>query len=336
MIAQLDPLYIKTRPGRAIVRVLSHFLFQGRFVTTRHRWLNKFLLTELRGMKRLPQLRSVEKPIFIIGTGRSGTTILGKVLSMHRDIGFLNEPKAMWYTVCPEEDVNGHFNRGPALYRLAAQDVTPQIRQATHRLFGVYLAITRSKRVLDKNPEVVFRIPFTKAIFPDAKFIFLVRNGWDTIFSIAEWSKRNCKHVRGETEDWWGVNRRKWQLMVEQLVPTEPLLSQAYKEIKAFTQQEDMAAVEWIVTMREGLRLMESVPNCMHLVPFEDLTRQPERTLGALLEFCELPDDRVFFSYARKVLKPVPYRQPLDLSLSIQAPFLETMKALNYSVAEAL
>jgi hypothetical protein len=254
MIAQLDPHYIKTRPKKAIVRLLSHLFFQGRFLTSKHRWLNYIILAELAWLKRTPQFRSVEKPIFIIGTGRSGSTILGKVLSMHRDVGFLNEPKALWYTIYPNEDINGHFSRGPAQYRLNSHNVTPQTARAAHRLFGAYLALTRSRRVLDKNPEIVFRIPFVSTIFPDARFILLVRNGWDTISSIALWSKRYGKVVRGESADWWGVGQRKWRLLYEQLVPTEPLLSQDYENIESFTGNEDMAAVEWVVTMREGMR----------------------------------------------------------------------------------
>jgi hypothetical protein len=332
MIAQLDPLYIRTRPGKALVRVQSHLLFQGRFVTTKHRWLNRFLLAELACLKRFPQLKSVEKPIFIVGTGRSGSTILGKVLSMHRDLGFLDEPKVMWYTIDPREDVNGHFNRGPALYRFNSQDVTPELCEAAHRLFGAYLTVTRSKRVLDKNPEIVYRIPFVRTIFSDAKFIFLVRNGWDTISSITMWSKLFGRQVKGEIEDWWGVNQRKWRFMVAQLVPTEPLLTQVCEEIKLFTRHEDMAAVEWIVTMQEGLRFMQSLSTCIYLLRYEDLTQHPQDTLEKLLAFCELSEDAVFLSYAQQVLEPVPHKRPPNLSSIVHAPFLKTMRALNYPV----
>lgn len=330
MIAQLDPLYIRTRPSKAVSRVLSHLFFQGRFLTTRYRGLNRFILTGLAGLKRLPALRWVEKPIFIVGIGRSGTTVLGKVLSMHRDIGFLNEPKAIWYTIHSKDDVNGHFSSGPALYRLQAEDVTPSVYRTAHRIFGAYLAITRSKRVLDKNPEIIFRIPYVQAFFPDAKFVLLVRNGWDTISSIATWSRRYRKKVGGNIEDWWGFNRRKWRFMLEELVAAEPLLTSGYEEIESFTRQEDMAAVEWVVTMQEGLRWLRLLPGCMHLIRYEELTTRPEDTLTELSSFCELEQDAVFLAYARQVLKPVPHKQSQALSPAVQGAFLETMAALNY------
>ncbi len=68
-------------------------------------------------------------------------------------------------------------------------------------------------------------MPFIKALFPDAKFIFLKRNGWDTCGSIENWSSRLGNIKAGESHDWWGVNNRKWHSLVEQLVPEHPDLA---------------------------------------------------------------------------------------------------------------
>lgn len=330
MVAQLDSLYVSTSPRKTVVRLISHLLFQGRFVTTRHRWLNPLILSHLKLAARLPQLKEVEKPIFIVGTGRSGSTILGKVLSMHRHIAWLNEPKALWYTIDERHDVNGHFGRGPVQYRLLERDVTPDTREAAHRLFGYYLALTASRRIVDKNPEIIFQIPFAESIFPDAKFIFLVRDGWDTVRSIAAWSRRANKVVNGVRQDWWGADRRKWRLMVDELVSTEPLLADVRGEISELNYQEDMAAVEWIVTMQEGLRHQRARPESVYQLRYEDLTRCPDESLPKLLHFCSLPQDSVFLSYAQKVLEPNPTKEPVALSPSIRLAFDETMSALAY------
>ena len=81
---------------------------------------------------------------------------------------------------------------------------------------------------------------------------FSSRNGWDTCHSIATWSERLGVQVNGEKHDWWGVNDRKWTLLVEQLIKTDPAFSEIADEIKNFERHLDRAAVEWIVTMREG------------------------------------------------------------------------------------
>lgn len=331
LVAELDPIYIKTRPGKAFARLVSHLFFQGRFLTTRHRWLNSFLLAEMRLMTALPQLKSVNKPIFIMGMGRSGSTILGKVLSMHREVGFLNEPKAIWFTVDPREDVNGNFYRGPAQYHFAASDVTPERRKTIQRIYGFYQLVTGSSRIVDKNPEVIYRIPYIREFFPDARFVFLARNGWDTIYSTTAWSKREGRKVNGVLEDWWGANQRKWKFMVDQLVSSDPLLSTRKEEISKFTRHEDMAAVEWTISIREGLQWLKELPEAVHLIRYENLTERPAEALKALLDFCELPDDKVFLDYAKRVLAPGrTHNERIGLSPAIEPLFLETMSELGY------
>ncbi len=332
MIAELNPLYIKTRPGKAIVRMVSHLFFQGRFLTTGHRWLNPFLHAEMKLIASLPQLKAVVKPIYIIGMGRSGSTILGKVLSMHREVGFLNEPKVIWYAVDHREDVNGHFSSAPAQYRFSAHDATPDMRKRLERIYAFYLAVTGSARIVDKNPELVFRVPYVREFFPNAHFIFLTRNGWDSIYSTAAWSRRAGRQVDGVMEDWWGLDRRKWKIMVEELVASDPDLSKHKAEIAAFTRHEDLAAVEWIVSMREGLRWLNSLPESVYLIRYEDLTGDPANSLPALLDFCKLSQDRVFLDYAQKTLVAGRTHNAENILPSCVKPaFLETMSALGYS-----
>jgi len=337
LIAELDPIYIKTRPGKALVRLVGHLFFQGRFLTTKHRWLNSFLLAGMRAIKALPQLKSVKKPIYIMGIGRSGSTILGKVLSIHRDVGFLNEPKVVWYIVDQRDDVNGNFYGGPAQYRFTANDATPDKRKAAHRIYGFYQALTGTTRIVDKNPEVVYRVPFVRELFPDARFVFLVRNGWDTVYSVSAWSKREASQVNGEVEDWWGVNQRKWKLMVDELVSADLFLSKRKSEIGALTRHEDMAAVEWIISMREGLRWLNALPESVHLIRYEDLTEKPAEVLKKLLDFCELPDDKVFLNYAQQVLVPGrTHDATINLAPVIESLFLETMSDLGYLAEKRL
>ena len=137
--------------------------------------------------------------------------------------------------------------------------------------------------------------------------------------------------VSGEKHDWWGVNDRKWRLLVEQLVKTEPALSEISDEIKHFERHLDRAAVEWIVTMLEGIRLMQASSDYIHLVRFEDLTLDPGKTLAALCEFCELPTDNTFREYARQTLHPVPARKPFDVHPEIASVFHDTMAKLGYN-----
>ena len=331
MIGQIDKTYINTRPWKLWSRMMSYALFEGRPLTTRGRWINPLAFAHFALEKHLPQLKRIEKPVFILGTGRSGTTILGIVLSMHRDVGFLNEPKALWHSIYPYEDLIGSYSRGTAHYRLNETEATHKIVKNAHRLFGAYLAATFSTRVLDKYPELIFRVPFVKSIFPDAKFIFLVRNGWDTCSSIKYWSERLGKNDGAKTLDWWGVDRRKWKYLVEQLVPEHPDLAPYAESMKKWTKQSDMAAVEWIATMREGMRLVEEYPNDVLRVNYEDLCSNTYKELSRMVEFLELQqNDTKFYQYAEISLRTVTSTGPFPLDLAIENAFLETMERLSY------
>ena len=332
MIAQINPNYIKTRPTKALTRLMSYALFEGRPVTTKGRWINPLVFSILKATAtNKSRYKPVEKPIFILGTGRSGTTILGIVLSMHREIGYLNEPKAIWHLIHPHEDIIGNYSQADAKYRLTAEDATDEMRQRAVQMFGAYLTATRSKRIVDKYPELIFRVDFVRALFPDARFIFLVRNGWDTCHSIANWSQRLSVEINGEKHDWWGVNDRKWRLLVEQLVKTDPIFAEIAGEVKHFDRHLDRAAIEWTITMQEGLRLMQTAPDCIHLVRFEDLTAAPDEVLSELSNFCELPADNTFREYARQTLYPVPARQPFNVHPKIATIFHDTMEQLRYN-----
>ena len=332
MIAQLNPNYIKTRPLKALTRFMSYALFEGRPVTTKGRWINPLVFSFLKTVsKNKKRYKPVEKPIFILGTGRSGTTILGIVLSMHRQVGYLNEPKALWHLIHPHEDIIGSYSRSDAKYRLTAEDAIDEMRQRAAQMFGAYLTATRSKRLVDKYPELIFRVDFVRALFPDARFIFLVRNGWDTCHSIANWSERLGVQVSGEKHDWWGVNDRKWRLIVEQLVKTDSVFAEIADEIKRFQRHLDRATIEWTLTMQEGLRLLHESPDCIHLVRFEDLTTEPDATLAELCNFCELPADNTFREYARQTLHPVPARKSFDVHPKIAPIFHDMMRELRYN-----
>jgi len=332
MIAQIDSTYIRMRPWKLWSRLIGYALFEGRPITTRGQWINPLLFAHFAIEKKLPLvLKKVDKPVFILGTGRSGTTILGIILSMHQHVGFLNEPKAIWHSIYPNEDLIGNYSLNSARYRLEAKDASSEVIQSAHRIFGTYLATSFSERLVDKYPELIFRVPFIKAIFPDAKFLFLTRNGWDTCNSISNWSDRLGLKVKSEIHDWWGKDRRKWNLLIDEIVLEHSDLAPLIPQIHDLSNQSDMAAVEWIVTMREGLKLQEQFPNDILQIQYEALCLTPTTILNEILNFIELSvDDTKFFLYAQSTLQPAHPKKPFELNKLIEKPFYEVMYNLGY------
>ena len=300
MPAQLDSEFLKLAPGRSISRLIGYSLFEGRPLTTKGRWWNPVVFANLRFAASRRQ-RTVERPVFVVGMGRSGTTLLGQVLAAHPSVGFLNEPKAMWHCIRPDEDVIGSYAPiGTGRLYLDADDADPAVVQRAHAVFSWYLRMSRSRRVVDKYPELIFRTGFVRAIFPDARFLIAIRSPDRVLPSVAAWSD---SHER-DGADWWGTRDQKWEVLWREAVEGRA----GNSDIGALglggeTDDHVRAAVEWLVTAREGLELARRDPLAM-VVRYEDLVRSPRPCVARILEFCGLPSSPRTERYAEAVVRP--------------------------------
>lgn len=329
MIAQLNKEYIFTKPAKVIPRLLSYFLYEGRPATTKGRWFNPVTFMSLRHAANARHIPACEQPIFITGTGRSGSTVLGLVLSMHSDVGFLNEPKALWYTANPADDLIGSYSSATAKYRMNADDAESSVSTIVKSLYSSFLKRSHSKRIVDKFPEMIFRIEYLNHIFKNPKYIFLYRNPWDTISSTALWSESHTdpdKH-----EDWWGVNNRKWDLLLKQVVIHDPHLSKIQETVAALTKQTDKAAVEWIVTMNHGLKMMQKFPDLILPVKYENLAGDAEKSLNAICRFTSLHVTDDVINFGKKILNPSTNNRPVQIHPSLAKAIDELSEKLGYS-----
>ncbi|MBD0404488.1 sulfotransferase [Flammeovirga sp. EKP202] len=329
MIAQLNDLYIKFSKRRTYSRLISYFMFEGRPLTTKGQWINPIIKTLHNFFKYLP-LKKVDAPIYIIGTGRSGTTILGVIMSMHKQIGFLNEPKIIWNSINPNEDVIGSYSKKQASFILDESHASKKQSRSLNRIYNSYLKFSLNSRVLDKYPELVFRVPYVLKLVPDAKFLFLVRNGNDTCNSIDLWSKRLGKQNENEIHDWWGRDNRKWILLKDQIIKQDPDYSSLLPIIDQVNNHKEMAAIEWIVSMNYGLKFEKLYPNSIYRVKYENLTKDPVKELNNIFSFCELESDQRTTEYGSSILKENPAKSDFTMHEEVKNLFIETNKKLGY------
>ena len=123
----------------------------------------------------------LQNPVFLIGCARSGTTLLSKLLGMHRDIVNWSELNDIWDpTGYPWRESN---HKTPPIW---ADPVAfterwwhdNQKRQRDLRaVLGAYQWLHRTPIILNKSPLNTFRIPYLLKIFPEAKFINMIRDG---------------------------------------------------------------------------------------------------------------------------------------------------------------
>ncbi|MES9993384.1 MAG: sulfotransferase [Candidatus Thiodiazotropha sp.] len=330
MVAQIDSNYKSYGLGKVARRALSYGLFEGRPHTTKGQWFNPVIFSFLRLLKSVPGTPSINKPIFITGLGRSGTTILGVILSLHRDVGFLNEPKAMWHLIDPRHDVNGDYSADNGFFKLDTDDVTSSVSVTARRLFGRYLYLTKSKRLVDKYPELIFRVNYLLKIFPDAKIIFIVRNGADATHSINLWSKRLGIKNKAWTEDWWGRNDIKWNYLRQQILFKDNYFDEISNIATAELDHTNRAALEWIVTMREGIKQKSTHSASIFQIRYEDLSSPNSSAIKNILDWCELDFDNTVLDYSDKTLHSNQSKAHPTLLPPIDFLFNETMELLGY------
>ena len=158
-----------------------------------------------RGYALLP-VQGVSKPVFVLGCGRSGTTIFGTALSKHRSITYLNEPRHLWFAAYPETDIwSDRAAKRHGTLTLTADDADQQKSEKLRRLFRFETIVANRPLLVEKLPINSFRLPFIHEIFPDARFIHIHRNALEVARSIAS----QC-----DSGLWFASHDYKWNELV--------------------------------------------------------------------------------------------------------------------------
>jgi hypothetical protein len=126
----------------------------------------------------------IKNPVFIIGTGRCGTTLLVDMLDTHRGLaGFPGEANELWHPrLEPFESSRINIppiEIDPKRYSEISVSAWPgghgeKIRDIFR---GFHILTGTSKAFFTKSAMISFLIPDILKIFPDAKFIHVYRYG---------------------------------------------------------------------------------------------------------------------------------------------------------------
>jgi hypothetical protein len=221
----------------------------------------------------------VNPAVFIVGCQRSGTTLLQRMVDASPHVAIVHESRWIdtWYQkrigLTPEGYVTPDFiplliehPRFPQLEvsREDLEGLLPNGRPVSYERFvtGVFNLHGRARGknlVGDKTPRYVRSIPILHALWPEAKFVHLIRDGRDVCLSALEWRSGGELARRFET----------WK--------TDPVAT---------------AGVWWDWLVKLGREAGEDLnPALYQEIHYESLVSDPAEVCARLCEFLGIPYD---------------------------------------------
>jgi hypothetical protein len=158
--------------------------------------------------------------VFIVGCARSGTTLLQRIVDAHSRIAIT--PEMHWITdhfrdrkwlgpqgrVMPEQVADMvqqqrflqfEFSREQFQGLLGGGEPV-SYRAFLEGIFALYGKIKGKRLVGNKTPNYVRRIPTLHALWPEAKFVHLIRDGRDVCLSVLNWN--HAHRTAGRYSTW--------------------------------------------------------------------------------------------------------------------------------------
>lgn len=227
-------------------------------------------------------LERIVRPIFILSSPRSGSTLLFETLAQaqglftvggesHRVIESIPELSPRW--------------RGWSSNRLTAAEATAKVAAQLARNFYEELRDRDGRppvgrvRMLEKTPKNALRAPFFEAIWPDAIFVYLYRDVRETLASMIEaWSSgrfRTYPKLPGWSAEPWSL-----------------LLIPGWKELESLPLPE-IVAHQWATATEWMLDDLEQLPNGrVRSIEYSHLLAAPQEQVARLANSLGLIWDR--------------------------------------------
>ena len=223
-----------------------------------------------------------DRPIFIISTPRSGSTLLFETLEQAPGL----------FTTGKES--HGRIERVPGLFpgergwdsnRLTAADATEERIELLASGFLEDLADRDGNppegrfRMLEKTPKNALRVPFFAAGWPDCRFVYLYRDVRETLSSMLEAWVSGRFRTYPKLPGWQGPS---WSLL---LVP-------GWRELNGRPLPE-IIAHQWAITTNQILDDFEALDaDRVRVVSYTDLLESPDSVVVSLAASLDLEWDR--------------------------------------------
>jgi hypothetical protein len=281
----------------------------------------------------------IRRPVFIIGAGRSGTTILYQCLSTHPEFcwfsnysdRFIGNPLFIFMhraldlpLVGPRIKENIINRTGPRFnirpveadriyhdycgfredIRTTEEDHDPEAERKLRGLMSRHIQLTGKQRFLSKQISNNQRIRLISSVFPDALFVHIIRDGravTNSLLNVPFWDS---------VELWWLGGKRVSECKAEGWDPVRLCAENWKRDLEELLGNRDIF----------GDRYIE--------VRYEDFTSDPRGAINRITEFCGIgnPD-----SFIENIPRDLP-----DMNLKWKKSLTEEEKRVAAEVQREL
>jgi hypothetical protein len=231
-------------------------------------------------------------PLFVLGVRRSGTTLLRVMLDRSSQLAVPDESYFIPQLAdrhpgkIEVEPFLDDLRRLPTLREWDVQldDVRARLRpgmttgEAIAAVYETYAAQHGKTRWGDKTPMYMQRLPLIERLFPEARFVHLIRDGRDTAVSFLAMPE--------------GIVTKTW---------AHPRTAREF-------------ACEWRSEVEAARELGARTGRCLE-VRYEELVVEPEQELTSICAFAGLDYEPAMLDYAGRVdVSAKPHQQSLNLA----------------------
>ncbi len=237
-------------------------------------------------------------PLFIVGVGRSGSSVFHRLLCRHPRAAWLSRVLEQWPNAEPANRALMHAMALPIVGRgltrmvdpgecyefweqlvpgftspcrdLVASDVQNDVRARVRRALG--RVPTKSRPQLVAKVTGWPRVGFLREIFPNARFVHVLRDGRPVAASFLK-------------VDWWRGWRGPSGWLFGDLTPEQS--AEWLRHDRSFVA---LAGIQWKILMDAMEQARQSVPSsCIMEIRYEELCRDPVPHFQRVADFAELP-----------------------------------------------
>jgi hypothetical protein len=300
--------------------------------------------------RRIP----IDRPIFVIGAFRSGTTVLEQTLTSHPQIGSFS----FFTNVAYLAPVGGHYllhflnwlglvdgrrqpylhnprlvftprsafecewvwaQAGKNLWDPACTDLTtdasftnPGFESTLRSIIRRHLLVQRVRRFLNKNPIHLLRLGYLHRLFPDARFVYILRDPLATVLSHYRMVQRIAEVIHPHPRARQAVEQG---LHLDVLTPR--IKTRQYARTLELEQIHPLLGIahQWRMMQLTALASLQANAALAHQtlrISYETLVATPADVLGQVWRFIGLDDAdaAAITATAAAHLQPAPVASP--------------------------